>query len=132
MSKIVDWAVDTFVNFNSGSAIRKKVNDMVYQYMDCIIWNFHGNTIAKRNIKDDTVMMTLCGWPTKSTMDRLNTLCQKLGIKGYPFRGYVMITNQKNRDGISKATFCGNPIGDTEEIVIKLSDIDTGVYNYEQ
>ena len=124
-NKSIDWAVDVFVNFNYGNVIKKKVNDMVYQNGDCIVWNFHGNTIAKANTTDNTIMVTLNGWAAKSTMERLNALLQALGVKGHPFRGYGTTRHS------SKPTFCGTPISDTEEIVIKLEDIPTGAYNYE-
>lgn len=124
-NKSIDWAVNIFANFDYGNAIKRKVNDMIYQDGDYIVWTFHGNIIAKANLKANTVMVTLCGWAAKSTMERLNTLLNVLGVKGHPFRGYGSTRHT------SKPTFCGTSISDTEEIIIRLADIPTGVYNYE-
>ena len=125
MSKIIDWAVDIFTNFDYGNRIRKKVNDCIYQHEGTIVWSFHGNIIAKADIKNGTVIVGLGGWPTKSSMDRLNTLLRELGIKGHPFRGYG------TRMFASHPTFCGTSITPNQEIVLKLTDIPTGVYDYE-
>lgn len=43
----------------------------------------HGNRIAWRDEQGD-VHMTLCGWPTVTTRDRLNTICTLL-IDQRPF-----------------------------------------------
>lgn len=40
----------------------------------------HGKTIAKRSIDDNSIVqVTLAGWPTVTTRDRLNGLCHMLG-----------------------------------------------------
>jgi len=40
----------------------------------------HGKTIAKRTLDDNSIVwVTLAGWPTVTTRDRLNGLCHMLG-----------------------------------------------------
>ena len=43
------------------------------------LW-LHGNRIAWRD-EHGCIYMTMCGWPTVITRDRLNTLCHLLGSK---------------------------------------------------
>lgn len=43
----------------------------------------HGNAIAWHN-PDDFISMTLAGWPTTTTRDRLNTLCA-MAFNSKPF-----------------------------------------------
>lgn len=43
----------------------------------------HGNCIARR-LDDGRVLMTLAGWPTVTTRERLNGLCELLDL-GRPF-----------------------------------------------
>lgn len=124
-NKIIDWAVGIFTDFHYGSNMKKKINDLVYQNGDNIVWSFHGNILAKHNTKENTLTLTLSGWPSKSTMTRLNALLQAFGVKGNPFSGY------SNTRFAEHPKFCGTGITSTEEIVIKLSEIPTGVYNYE-
>ena len=126
MSKIIDWAVGIFTDFHYGVNVKKKVNDLVYKHNENIVWSFHGNIIAKLNTNEDVITVSLGGWATKSSMDRLNTMLRKLGVKGHPFRGYG------NTRFAEHPTFCGTPISETEEIPLKLSEIKAGVYNYEQ
>ena len=45
-----------------------------------ILLVLHGKVIAKRSIEDNSsVQVTLAGWPTVTTRDRLNGLCHLLG-----------------------------------------------------
>ena len=125
-NKIIDWAVGIFTDFHYGSNMKKKINDLIYKYDGVLIWSYHGNTLARLNKEEGTLIVSLGGWATKSTMERLNALLQAYGVKGYPFRGYG------NTRFAEHPTFCGTSITSTEEIVIELSEIPTGVYNYEQ
>jgi hypothetical protein len=65
----------------------------------------HGNMIAER-MPDGSIMATLAGWPTVTTRERLNGLCESLGL-GRPF-------TQKRH-----CQFFGwKPISSTETIVL--------------
>lgn len=123
MNKQIEWIVDKFINFNYGDAIRKKSRDMVFQDDKTVVWTYHGITIAKANLVTEEVMLTLAGWPTKSTMERLNALCNKIGIEGNPFRGYG--TTRFN----AHPTFCGTPIKEDEQINLSMQAIANGAYN---
>ncbi len=46
---------------------------------DGTILTLHGNTIAER-MSDGSVVATLAGWPTVTTRERLNGLCELLGL----------------------------------------------------
>lgn len=68
----------------------------------------HGNLIAEKR-PDGTIVATLAGWPTVTTRDRLNGLCESLGL-GRPFC-------QKRHN-----QFYGNtPIGTHETIVLGVT-----------
>jgi hypothetical protein len=41
----------------------------------------HGNTIAQHNA-DGSIVVTLAGWPSVTTRERLNGLCHLLGLGG--------------------------------------------------
>lgn len=71
-------------NSEQGYFAKSKIEYMGYRdYTDGqSVW-LHGNKIAWHN-PDNTVSLTLAGWGTPTTRERLNTLCQML-INKRPF-----------------------------------------------
>lgn len=65
----------------------------------------HGNMIAKKHESGD-IVLTLAGWPTVTTRERLNGIVQTLGIKG----GF------SQRKGVQY--FDNESIGPNQEILI--------------
>jgi hypothetical protein len=51
---------------------------------DGVTLKLHGNTIARILPFSGVVMVTMAGWPTVTTRERLNGLCELLGL-GRPF-----------------------------------------------
>mgnify|MGYP001593570892 CR=1 FL=1 len=56
-------------------------------------WEFHGNMIAY--YEGGALNITLCGWNTPTTRERLNTLLSELGMSRLGF-------SQKNYDAVIK------------------------------
>jgi hypothetical protein len=70
----------------------------------------HGNTIAWWN-PDGSISMTLCGWGTVTTRDRLNTLCQLL-IDRRPFHQVKHVQHFDERPISASDVFTLHPIAD--------------------
>ena len=69
------------------------------------VW-LHGNAIAWRD-SDGTIWATLAGWPTVTTRERLNALCDLLGVRrGFGQRDY-------------RQYYDGSEIGSRETVMIK-------------
>lgn len=58
----------------------------------------HGNKIAER--REDGIYATFAGWPTVTTRERLNGLCELLGL-GRPFRQRRYNQHFKNKPILS-------------------------------
>lgn len=77
---------------NAGDVIaafvaRKSLNAPKYNTMtDGTMLAFHGSKIAWWG-DDRSVAMTLAGWPTNTTRDRLNVLCRHLDLALFSQRG---------------------------------------------
>ena len=69
----------------------------------------HGNRIAER-MPDGSVMATLASWPTVTTRERLNGLCELLGLK----HGFRQIRHVQ--------FFGDRPISSDETIVLVRPD----------
>ena len=63
--------------------LQRKAKRMARTATDGESLTLHGNKIAWHN-PDGSVSMTLAGWPTVTTRDRLNTLCWHM-ISDKPF-----------------------------------------------
>jgi len=77
MRKITQNAANAFIAgrpFASGNTT-VTINSEGY-----IAMYLHGNLIARRPMLSREVEMTLAGWPTVTTRERLNGLCQSYGL----------------------------------------------------
>ena len=74
MRKITRLACDAFVNGNDMT----RANMHVHHDGDVSRMYLHGNKIAERD--GQTVRITLAGWPTPTTRERLNGLLECLHI----------------------------------------------------
>jgi hypothetical protein len=63
--------------------LQRKRHKRNHDFTDGESLTLHGNKIAWHN-PDGSVSMTLAGWPTSTTRDRLNTLCWHM-ISDKPF-----------------------------------------------
>ena len=71
MRKITEEAVNAFNN----SLPFKKANMEVEVLLNVTIMKLHGNEIAYRyNDPERTLSITTCGWATRTTKDRLNSI----------------------------------------------------------
>ena len=71
MRKITEEAVNAFNNFLPF----KKANMEVEVLLNVTIMKLHGNEIAyKYHDPKRTISITHCGWPTRTTKDRLNSI----------------------------------------------------------
>ena len=74
----------------------------------------HNNIIALKNHNDsDGVLLTLAGWGTPTTRERLNGLLAMLGHPGVGF-------SQRRFEQYLRTTSAGRPVGDDELISINL------------
>lgn len=48
----------------------------------------HGHLIAKFQ-RDNSVIMSLCGWNTVTTRSRLNAICREFGLDGFSQRNHA-------------------------------------------
>jgi len=104
MRKVTATTVKAFLNGNSCSVSNTST--------DGTILTLHGNVIARKN-DDGSITATLASWPTPTTKERLNGLCELLGI-GRPFH--------QKRGG----QFYGSqPIVSDEWIVVKAADFQS-------
>lgn len=88
--RIVMATISRFVAAPERADFRfKRKNDTVYfvPSLDNIVWTYHGNAIARRNVQTGDVICSLAGWPTLTTMTRLNCLCEEYHCTRF-FRGY--------------------------------------------
>lgn len=123
MNKQVSTVINKFINFNYGDKPCKRGNDSIVQQDKNIVWLYHDNIIASANLEERKLLLSLAGFPTKSTMERLNMLLQEMGVRGYPFRGYGTTRYPPH------PVFCGNPIDWRDNILIDVNAIKAGVYN---
>ena len=116
---LVDRMIHIFMNFDRTSKrlYYKYVNDVVFCHNDVVMWTFHNNHIAKQDYVNNTLTVSLAGWPTMSTMTRLNNLLYKFGSNKECFKGYG------NSRFLAHPTFCGTPIEVDEEIILELPTI---------
>jgi hypothetical protein len=73
MRKVTNVTVNAFLS-------RKSVK-MGNTVSDGITLKLHGNVIAEW--RGNSVWVTLAGWPTVTTRERLNGLCDELGLTGF-------------------------------------------------
>lgn len=78
MRKVSQNAANAFIAGNPGQFSNTSVSN---DGPVCIL-SLHGNTIATRN--RERTIATLAGYPTNVTRERLNGLCESLGL-GRPF-----------------------------------------------
>ena len=71
MRKVTNKVVDTFLAGRNGKFGNSESRDGKLL--------LHGNTIAEV-MPDGSIMATLAGWPTVTTRERLNGLCQAIGL----------------------------------------------------
>jgi len=69
--------------FKQGKSFSRD-NTLVKGYNDGLArdWKYlylHGNCIAKQSVDNDELLITLAGWPTPTTRERLNGLLQTMG-----------------------------------------------------
>jgi hypothetical protein len=84
MRKITDKAVRAFTTgerFRSGNTRVAVIGQVVYLFL-------HDNMIARRNVDTGEVECTLANWPTVTTRERLNGICQRVGSGGFYQRDY--------------------------------------------
>ena len=92
MRKITEEAVNAFNN----SLPFKKASMEVEVLPNVTIMKLHGNEIAYRyNDPERTLSITHCGWPTRTTKDRLNSID---GVNIYQENGKWFL-NGKEWDG---------------------------------
>lgn len=110
MRKVTSKTVKAFLNGTTAS-----VSNTVSSGDELLL---HGNVIAKRHACGK-IEATLAGWPTPTTKERLNGLCELLGI-GRPF-------HQKRGEQF----YGSQPIESNDWIVVKPSDQPSQLENSE-
>jgi hypothetical protein len=97
MNKVTNEVVGAFLKNR-----KRKVGNTA---TDGTTLTLHGNLIAQR-MPDGSIMATLAGWPTVTTRERLNGLCDLLGLcKGFRQSKFVQYYGDE-------------PIGSNETIVL--------------
>ena len=78
-----------------GGHWRDSVRDRVVVEGDVVRYLLWGSEIANWNRKNKTLIVDDCGWETKLTFDRLNSVLRQVDMYVYSERGKIYIHNSK-------------------------------------
>lgn len=133
--KQIEWAVNTFLevaknpdNIKYIANVHKKNDTIVHALKQegktiGVTWLLHGNRIATIDLAHNLIHLSLAGYPSKSTMERLNELCVAIGLNPYAFTGYTA----SFRWSVAKPCFMGERIECDEIITLPLKDFKANV-----
>lgn len=97
MRKITREAVRAFARFetyrNGNTAVSRRETSNGKQLA---IMYLHGNEIASYDGR--TVNLTMAGWPTKTTKERLNGICYYFGLPGFSQKNFTQFYGEQEID----------------------------------